>query len=390
LKPFDALDLGTLSDSQLIEQFWYLYTISLKHYRLVRWGIATHNMGMNMILKNLITQWYGEDPDRTHSILVSGLPPNKATETNKAIFKLVSVKRQDESRFEEGLQAFLDEYGHRSYSRDVMFPTWAEEPDIIRNMVDSLMENERDITDIEKEKRHEREELTEKVREEIRGQTYGFIKVRVFNFILGYAQKYIAFRENQRFFLDHQDYRFRRLFLEMGRRLKERKILKQISDIFFLFKEEIFTLFETETIDYQIIENRRKEFKQYEFTLPPKFLQGEREFDEQFSYEREFSGVPSSPGIVEGTIKTIRSIHELHTIKKGEILVATCTDPGWTPVFLKIKGLITETGGILSHGAVVSREYGIPAVTGVKQAMQFLHDGDTVIVDGNAGKIYVK
>ena len=73
----------------------------------------------------------------------------------------------------------------------------------------------------------------------------------------------------------------------------------------------------------------------------------------------------------------------------GEILVATSTDPGWTPVFLKIKGLITETGGVLSHGAVVSREYGIPAVTGVKHAMQFLHDGDNVVVDGTAGKVYV-
>jgi pyruvate,water dikinase len=71
-------------------------------------------------------------------------------------------------------------------------------------------------------------------------------------------------------------------------------------------------------------------------------------------------------------------------------MVATSTDPGWTPVFLKIKGLITETGGILSHGAVVSREYGIPAVTGVKSAMQLLHDGDTVIVDVNTGKAYVK
>ena len=92
---------------------------------------------------------------------------------------------------------------------------------------------------------------------------------------------------------------------------------------------------------------------------------------------------------MKGRVKLIGDIRELHKIKKGEIMVAACTDPGWTPVFLKINGLITETGGILSHGAVVSREYGIPAVTGVKNAMTLLKDGDIVVLDGNLGKIYV-
>ena len=390
LKAFDTLSLETLTDDQLMEQFHYLYTICLKHYRLVRWGIATHNMGMNMILKNFITQWYGRDPDTTYSILVSGLPPNKATETNEALFRLVSVKIQDESRFQTELQQFLDEYGHRSYSRDVIFPTWAEQPEIIENMVQSLMDTQRDATALEVQKREEREILTREVMETIGKQRYGFIKKHIFKLILGYAQKYIAFRENQRFFLDHQDYRFRKLFLEIGRRLKERIILKERDDVFFLFKEEVFDALTTRKIDYQKIENRKNEFHTHEFSLPPKFLQGNREFDEHFSYEKECTGVPSSPGIVEGTVKIIKTIHELHTIEQGEILVATSTDPGWTPVFLKIKGLITETGGVLSHGAVVSREYGIPAVTGVKQAMQFLHDGDNVVVDGTAGKVYVR
>ena len=257
-------------------------------------------------------------------------------------------------------------------------------------MVQSLMENDRDISVIEAEKRTERENLTKKVLDKIGTQEYGFFKKQIFKIILGYAQKYIAFRENQRFFLDHQDFRFRKLFLEIGRRLKERNVLHDMNDVFFLYKEEAFTALETGALDYSDIKQRKKEFTEYEFKLPPKFLQGDMEFDEYVSYEKEFSGVPSSPGIVEGTIRTIKTIHELPTIKKGEIMVATCTDPGWTPVFVKIKGLITETGGILSHGAVVSREYGIPAVTGVKNAMQFLHDGDTVIVDGNTGKVYVK
>lgn len=384
----DGINLEALTDEQLIETFWYLYNLCLKHYRLVRWGIATHNMGMNMILKRLLMSWYHGDPDQTYNTLVSGLPHNKATETNIAIYNLVGPRKKVD--FDVELQKFLNQYGHRSYSRDIIFPTWREKPQLIIDIVDSLAENERDVQQIETEKKAQREELTESVLNEIETLQFGLIKKQVFKMILKYAQVYIGFRENQRFFLDHQDYRFRTVFLEIGKRLVQKGVVQDRDDVFFLFKEEVFTALQTGELPADLLARRKADFHEYQHTLPPKFLQGNLEFDEDVSYHKALTGVASSPGVVTGTVRLIQNIEELHTIQKDEILVATCTDPGWTPVFIKIKGVITETGGILSHGAVVSREYGIPAVTGVKNAMQYLKDGDTVTVNGNTGEVWVK
>jgi rifampicin phosphotransferase len=101
------------------------------------------------------------------------------------------------------------------------------------------------------------------------------------------------------------------------------------------------------------------------------------------------TGTAASPGMVTGVVRVVRSIDELKTVEYGEILVATNTDPGWTAVFSKIGGLITETGGILSHGAVVSREYGIPAVTAVKGATKIFKSGQRITLNGNEGLIYI-
>ena len=388
LAQFDEVNLEALSDSEIIESYRHLHTIFLKHYRLIRWGVTDHSFGMDLILKSLITSWYGEDPDRTHTALLSGLPENKTTETNLALFNLVKAKKEGKC-FEKELEEFLKEYGHRSYSRDIIFPRWAENPDLVVDIVNTLLENDRDIQEIEAEKRERMEEITRRVIEKIEKQRYGFFRKQVFKIVLFYVQKYIGFRENQRFILDCGSYRFKKIFLEIGRRLEERKILENRRDVFFLFKAEVFEALESGEVDLELLEKRKKEFKEYEDKLPPKFLQGNWEFDEDKVHEREFCGVASGPGVVKGRVKLIGDIRELHKIKKGEIMVAACTDPGWTPVFLKINGLITETGGILSHGAVVSREYGIPAVTGVKNAMTLLKDGDIVVLDGNLGKIYV-
>jgi pyruvate,water dikinase len=201
------------------------------------------------------------------------------------------------------------------------------------------------------------------------------------------------FRENQRFYLDHMLLRFRRVFLEYGRRLAERGVLERPEDIFFLSKEEVFAASEGDTAAVRKIGARRREFFRYADRLPPKFLKGCREFDDTHMLEKGLSrvaGTAASPGIAMGAVRIIESIEGLSEIREGDILVTSNTDPGWTPVFSKIGGLVTETGGILSHGAVVSREYGIPAVTAVKNARQIFRDGQRVTVDGNDGIIYLE
>ena len=128
----------------------------------------------------------------------------------------------------------------------------------------------------------------------------------------------------------------------------------------------------------------------YRDRLPPKFLLDGVDFDDEpTSHGDVLTGAASSPGTYRGRIRVIMDVRELGQVEKGEILVTSNTDPGWTVAFSKLGGLITETGGILCHGAVISREYRIPAVTAVKSATSILKTGDMAIVDGSKGEVTI-
>jgi pyruvate,water dikinase len=105
--------------------------------------------------------------------------------------------------------------------------------------------------------------------------------------------------------------------------------------------------------------------------------------------KEEFQGIGCSPGLVKGKVRVIQTIDEAHLIEEGDILVTRFTDPGWTPSFALINGVITETGGLLSHAAVIAREYGIPAVLHVPHAVDLLTSGQTILLDGTKGIIRV-
>lgn len=140
----------------------------------------------------------------------------------------------------------------------------------------------------------------------------------------------------------------------------------------------------------QFISHRKAEFLKYEHVTPPKFLYGSEERDEtERGGDILLHGIPASGGIFTGHVRVLNRVENICQVRSGEVLVVSRTDPGWTPVFSKIGGLITETGGILSHGAVVSREYGIPAVTNVQNACQILHTGQIVMIDGFKGIVRI-
>ena len=140
------------------------------------------------------------------------------------------------------------------------------------------------------------------------------------------------------------------------------------------------------------ISERKKEFYKYKSSLPPKFLKNGIEFDDTImEYDKNaIYGAAASPGTFNGVARVVESIEELSQLEDNEILITSNTDPAWTAVFSKLGGLITETGGILSHGAVISREYRIPAVTAVKGATKIFKTGEEIVVDGNEGVIYKK
>ena len=264
---------------------------------------------------------------------------------------------------------------------------------MVVEVLQSLISSTADMAALEQERIRQRQATEKEVLERISGLSLGRIRRLAFRPIMSYAQTYLMFRENQRFYLDHILLRTRRIFMEYGRRLAERGLIAAPEDIFFLSKEEVFQTIKGDASAVRKIGPRKREFFAYADKLPPKFLQGSREFDDTLIRQVggvKITGTAASPGIVQGTIRVVESIEGLSAVCDGEILVTSNTDPGWTPVFAKIGGLVTETGGILSHGAVVSREYGIPAVTAVMNARRIFRDGQHVVIDGNEGIIYVE
>ena len=101
-------------------------------------------------------------------------------------------------------------------------------------------------------------------------------------------------------------------------------------------------------------------------------------------------GIAVSPGMVTGKARVLKSLQQKPQIQPGEILVVPTTDPGWTPLFGIIKGLVMEVGGILSHGSIIAREFGIPAVTSIANATTAIQTGAQITIDGNRGIVWIE
>jgi pyruvate,water dikinase len=171
-------------------------------------------------------------------------------------------------------------------------------------------------------------------------------------------------------------------------------IIQEPHDIFFLTLDEWEALANKPEAMSEVVRKRRKEFEVNKRRPWPNVIHGQQEIyaseAEQTKDEAgRLGGVAGSPGVVTGKARVIQSPDEFHLLQEGEILVAPITNPVWTPLFAIASGLVTEVGGILSHGAIVAREYGIPAVMSIANATQHLLDGQTIMVDGNKGCVYL-
>ncbi len=426
LKRFD-MELKRLSQSGTLSELMLLADeldrTMRGHFRLVRYGIPVHNIGMNLMLKELTRRFLGEAAARVYfPQLISGLR-HKTTETNRRIIELAQLARSRETtkklfmsqtseqilktlstsrasavtQFAYEFRRFLNDMGERGFTREPYYPRWSEAPQYVLDVIKSLVrETGRDIVKTESMAVRRRVVAEEAVRHRIKSQRLGALKWLLFSIILKNARRYIVFRENQRFNLDRWITRNRRVYLEIGRRLAEQGVIERPELIFFLYRSEIRQLIRYgrrqssgEPIGV-LASQRYREFKDNEDKTPPKFLQGLREYEDRPASSRtvlQYTGIAASEGIVRGRVRVLEHIEDIPSVCEGEILVVPRTDPGWTPVFSKIAGLITETGGVLSHGTVVSREYGIPAVTNIRNACKLFRNGDEVTLDGIRGVV---
>ena len=217
-----------------------------------------------------------------------------------------------------------------------------------------------------------------------------FFKRLAFRVLLPTARRAVARRETGKALSIQIVNEFRKGYRALAQKLLDDGLLDDTDQVYFLTHDEVGDLIETRDKALLLIANRRRELlPETDQLVFPEICYGipepinHREFPEPADHQ--LKGTPVSSGKTEARIRIVNSLKEAETLEKGEIMVASFTDIGWSPYFSIISGLITEIGSPLSHGAVVAREYGIPAVVGVKGAKTILKSGTRVLLDGDRG-----
>ena len=203
----------------------------------------------------------------------------------------------------------------------------------------------------------------------------------------------IGYREYPKYFMINRYAAYRTALLREGERLVDAGLLDAVDDLFHLTFEELREVVRTKEIDQRIIDRRREEYASYASLTPPRVITSDGEIV-RGRYKRAdlpsdaLIGLAVSSGVVEGRARVITSIDDAD-LDEGDIVVTRFTDPSWTPLFLSINGLVTEVGGLMTHGAVIAREYGVPAVVGVEGATRRIRDGERIRVHGGEGYVEI-
>lgn len=205
--------------------------------------------------------------------------------------------------------------------------------------------------------------------------------------------RYVALREANRHHLMYFLVAVRRLMLRMGTLLVAKDRLAVTEDIFFLTMKDLRSLADEPEKDWRPqVKARRQEWERNARVTVPDYLpagMADWAMDTDVVDDSdELRGVPISPGLAKGTVRIARSQGELNKVQPGDILVLSVLDPGLAPYFGVIGGVIAEMGGTLSHGALIAREYGVPAVANVARATHVLKDGQTVLLDASKGLVH--
>jgi pyruvate,water dikinase len=317
--------------------------------------------------------------------------------------------------FEEGrafldaLDGYLEQYGKRSQGVvSIDRPSWIEEPSRVLEIVrDMMAQPDRDPGRQLAAQADERDRLVAEARSRLEGRPED---VRgTFEFLLGVAQQSGVIAEDHNFWIDNRVcYEVRRVVLELGRRLVASGALDEPDDVFHLTLEEAREALVTGGEDRrELVAARRRELDRFAGvreptvigTLPPgpppddplsraikKFFGAPPARSDD---ARVVLGLPGSPGTVRGTARIVMALPDAARLEPGDVLVTPTTSPPWTALFGVAGAIVTDTGGILSHCAVVAREYEIPAVVGTKVATSTIRDGQLIEVDGSEGIVRI-
>jgi rifampicin phosphotransferase len=278
---------------------------------------------------------------------------------------------------------------------DITRPRWSERP---TTLVPVILGNIKNFEPGAGERRFEqgRQEACKKEQEllgRLRVLPDGERKAEEAKRMIDRVRTFIGYREYPKYGMVSRYFVYKQALLEEAERLVPALVLREEEDIFYLTLQEPHDVVRTHHVDDQIIRQRKDAFRSYQALTPPRVLTSDGEVIAG-TYRRDdlpvgaLVGLPVSAGTIEGRARVILDIAQAD-LEAGDILVTAYTDPSWTPLFVAIKGLVTEVGGLMTHGAVIAREYGLPAVVGVEHATQLIRDGQRIRVHGTDGYVEI-
>jgi pyruvate,water dikinase len=233
----------------------------------------------------------------------------------------------------------------------------------------------------------------QEVLERLRALPDGEHKAEETKRIIDRVRTFSGYREYPKYGMVSRYYVYKQALLEEAGRLADAGVLLEKEDIFYLTFAELRDVVRTKEGPAALVRRRKDEFRSYEALSPPRVLTSDGECLNG-SYRRAdlppgaLVGLPVSGGTVEGRARVVHDVSQAR-LDAGDILVTPYTDPSWTPVFVAIAGLVTEVGGLMTHGAVIAREYGLPAVVGVEQATRRIRDGQRIRLHGTDGYVEI-
>ena len=298
------------------------------------------------------------------------------------------------------IDEYLDAYGHHSPTLDFVEPPLREDPTpLFATLRNTVVDPDYDPRQHEIAAARKRQAALTAAERRLEGLAYW-----QFRFRLWFASRYCAVREEITFYLGSAWPVFRSIALELGGRLVKAGTLANADDVFYLDGTELRDALgapeSQESSGYRRLTAHRRDLREARKRLhPPGTIPAEARQDavvrriETQTYNDPASatlkGIPVSAGSVTGVASVIRSAAEFGQMKPGSILVCAMTNPAWTPLFAHAKGLVTDIGGVLAHGSIVAREYGIPAVLGTGNITERVKSGDSITVDGDQGTVTV-
>jgi phosphoenolpyruvate synthase/pyruvate phosphate dikinase len=296
----------------------------------------------------------------------------------------------------DAIRAYLDKYGMRCVGEiDITRPRWSERPTTLVPMILGNIKNfepgagERRFEQGRQEALKKEQELMERLRALPDGERKTDEAKRMIDRVRNFA----GYREYPKYGWVSRYFVYKQALLEEAERLVLAHVLRDKEDIFYLTFQELHDAVRTHRVDDQLIRQRKAAFTSHQALTPPRVLTSDGEVISG-AYRRDdlpagaLVGLPVSAGTVEGRARVILDMAAAD-LEAGDILVTAYTDPSWTPLFVAIKGLVTEVGGLMTHGAVIAREYGLAAVVGVENATKLIKDGQRIRVHGTDGYVEI-